>query len=88
VDRASARAFVERGWEAAEALAQEHWAREFDRGGPAATLAAAGALWEHMRQVRPDWPSESERADDLAHHLALKGAIDRAAGAFLPLTGR
>lgn len=31
-----------------------------------------------MRRVRPDWPSDTERHKDLAHHIALEGAIDRA----------
>jgi len=35
-----------------------------------------------MRRLRPDWPSPEERREDLAHHVALKCAIDRAASAF------
>jgi hypothetical protein len=77
-----ARAYVERRWRNAEELKREHWAREFEAHGPAATLRASHALWRHVRLLRPDWPSEADRQDDLAHHVALKRRIDRAARAF------
>ncbi len=76
------RAYARRAWHAAEALKQEHWAREVAERGCLATFEASQALWEHMRRLRPDWPSPEERREDLAHHVALKRAIDRAASAF------
>jgi hypothetical protein len=82
VDRDALRAFLERGWTLAERLEREHWAAEQGGLGAAARWRAAAMLYEHMRRVRPDWPSEAERAADLAHHVALKRAIDRAARAF------
>lgn len=82
------KAFIERDWAAAASFKQEHWAREFAERGPAATLDASQALWQHMRLVRPDWPSNRERLDDLAHHVALKRAIDRVAGAFVAIAAR
>ena len=81
------RAYARRPWHMAAALKQEHWARELSTN-PLATFEASQALWVHMRQIRPDWPTEAERQDDLAHHVALKRAIDRAAGAFLAAAGR
>ena len=80
------RAYLERSWTAAAALKVEHWAREFAERGSEATLEVSRALWEHMRLVRPEWPSEDERRDDLAHHLRLKRAIDHAASTFGSLT--
>jgi hypothetical protein len=88
VDATHARAFLRRPWNALTSLEQDHWAREFARRGPAATLEVSRLLWEHMRRVRPDWPSEVERREDLSHHIALKGAIDRAARALGPLPAR
>jgi len=76
------RAYARRAWHAVEALKQEHWAREVAERGCLATFEASQALWEHMRRLRPDWPSPEERREDLAHHVALKCAIDRAASAF------
>jgi hypothetical protein len=79
------RAYADRRWAAVEILKLEHWTREFAARGPAATLEASHGLWEHMRLLRPDWPSDEERREDLDHHLRLKRAIDRAAGVFAPL---
>jgi hypothetical protein len=88
VDPIALRAYLEREWAAAEGLKRAHWAREFAVRGPEATVQAAHALWRHMRLVRPDWPSETQRREDLAHHVELKRRIDRAADAFLGLTDR
>ena len=88
MDAAHAQAFLRRPWDALTTLEREHWAREFARRGSAATLEVSRLLWEHMRRVRPDWPSETERREDLAHHIALKSAIDRATRARGPLPAR
>ena len=88
MDAAHAREFLQRPWDALAALEREHWAGEFARRGPAATLEVSWLLWEHMRRVRPDWPCDAERREDLSHHIALKGAIDRAARALGPLAPR
>jgi hypothetical protein len=82
------RAYAGRAWHLATALKREHWARELVRRGPLATFEASEALRAHMCSVRPDWPSAADRREDLAHHIALKRAIDRAAGAFLATTRR
>jgi hypothetical protein len=84
MNREDLRAYAQRAWHVAETLKQEHWAREVAARGPLATFEASEALWEHMRSLRPDWPSPDERREDLAHHIALKQLIDRAAGAFEP----
>jgi hypothetical protein len=76
------RAYAGRDWRGAEWRKREHWAREIALRGPLATFEASQALWEHMRRLRPDWPPPEERRADLAHHIALKRALDKAAGAF------
>ena len=83
MDTENLRAYLERGWRDAEQLKREHWARERAERGPEVTLGASQALWHHMRLVNPAWPSEAERLDDLAHHIELKRAIDRAARVFI-----
>jgi hypothetical protein len=88
VESEHVRAFAERDWRAAEALKRAHWAREFTIRGPAATLEASQVLWRHMRLGRPEWPTDEDRRDDLAHHVALKRAIDRAARVFVGLAAR
>jgi len=81
------RAYAHRPWPAAEAQKQAHWARELS-DNPLATFEASQALWIHMRQINPNWPTDAERQEDLAHHIALKRMIDRAAGVFLAAAGR
>jgi hypothetical protein len=82
MDRAAIRAFVARDRERVAALKRAHHARRYRASRGAAGLDAGRVLREHVRRVRPDWPTERDRDEDLAHHLALKQRIDRAARAF------
>lgn len=79
IDAVSARAFVSRGWPEMERLDREHWARRRREEGSRATFRASSALLEHVRRLRPDWPGEAERAADLAHHLAWRRLLEKAA---------
>lgn len=88
MDLSELKAYAERDWSALEVSKREYWAREFATRGVEATLEASRALWLHMRMVCPDWPSDDERREDLAHHIALKRTIDRAAHAVRAVTGR
>ena len=81
------RAYASRPWHLAETLERTHWTSELARD-PMATFWASQVLWVHMRQINPAWPTEAEREEDLAHHVALKRAIDHAAGVFLAAAGR
>ncbi len=81
-------AYVDRPWAALTESDQEHWAREFAARGADATIEVSMALWQHMRLVRPEWPSDEERQADLAHHIALKRTIDCAARVFGDVSGR
>jgi hypothetical protein len=78
MDRDAIRAFALRD-RAEVAAAKENW---WAGRGRAVALRAARALWAHARSVRPDWPTARDRAADLAHHVALKERLDRAARAF------
>ena len=78
MDRDAVQPYVRRPWAVVEAAKQRFWADEYARRGPEATMRAAQALWVHMRSVRPDWPTEAERAEDLRHHGELKHRLDRA----------
>jgi hypothetical protein len=88
VDAPSIRRFVDRPWKLLRAATRRYWAEEVRARGAEAPLRAFRTLWLHMRRVRPDWPSEAERAEDLAHHLELKGCLDRAARALARLPDR
>ena len=76
------RAFATRDWAAVRNADAAHWAAEFKERGPAATVAASRALWEHARRIRPEWPTPDHSDRDLAEHLRLKRLLDRAAHAF------
>jgi hypothetical protein len=88
VDASSIRRFVDRPWGLLRAAKRRYWAEEVAARGDDAPLRASRMLWLHMRGLRPDWPSDAERAADLAHHLELKGCLDRAARALARLPDR
>ena len=56
-----------------------YWIERKQRLGPAEGLRVAEELRRHVRQIRPDWPSEAERAEDLATHLRVAEALRRVA---------
>jgi hypothetical protein len=82
MDPADIRAFAHRDYALLEHLKEEHRARRFREQGADATLTVAEALFEHARQVAPDFPSERYRQEDLEHHIRLKRLVERAAHAF------
>lgn len=82
MNSADIRAFARRDYALLEHLKEKHRARRFHEQGASATIEVAEALFEHARQVAPDFPSERYREDDLEHHIRLKHLIERAAHAF------
>jgi hypothetical protein len=65
-------------WKAAARAKERYW-REYKRAhGPAAGILIADELRRQVLAMRPDWPSEEERAEDLAMHLRLIDVIRRA----------
>jgi hypothetical protein len=82
MDGRAVRAFLDRDRERVERAKREHHAERHRSYGGASGMALGQALREHARRVRPDWPTASERADDLAAHIALKRKLDRAVDAF------
>jgi hypothetical protein len=81
MDPADLRAFAHRARLEVEQQKREHWGKRFREGDGNTTLHAARALYDYVRRVRPDYPTERDRAEDLAHHIALKQLIDRASRA-------
>lgn len=77
VDPEAIRAFARRDRAAVAAAKRAWWAAQ----DPDVAVRAAGALWEHVRRLRPEWPTDRDRAEDLAHHVELKRRLDRAARA-------
>jgi hypothetical protein len=81
MDPASIRAFARRARSEVEREKRAHWARLHGERTYRATLDASHALYEHVRRIRPDFPTERDRAEDLAHHVALKRLLDQASRA-------
>lgn len=81
MDPADLRAFLARDRAAVFALKRRYWADRYRREGAAAILKATHALYAQLRSRRPDFPGDSARAADLAHHVELRRKLDRAARA-------
>lgn len=76
-DADAVRSFLSRDWAAASEDKERYWAAFKSERGPAAGLRIASALREQVRRARPDWPSESERREDLETHLRLIEVLGR-----------
>jgi len=75
VDRDDILAFARRDWSQVAEAKTGFW-RERKRGVSAEEMLAIGdQLRRHVQSVRPEWPSEGERADDLAVHLRVAEAL-------------
>jgi hypothetical protein len=76
-DPAALRAFIERDWGSAARDKERYW-RDYKRlHGPAAGIRIADELRRQVLAARPDWPSEEERAEDLATHLRIIDVLRR-----------
>ncbi len=56
-----------------------HWASS---SGAATSLSFGELLYEHAREVDPNFPSARYSHEDWEHHLRLKALLDRAEAAF------
>lgn len=75
--RAALLEFVQRDWAGAERSKELYW-RDWKREhGPAAGIRIADELRRQVVEMRPDWPSAEERAEDLATHLRVIEALRR-----------
>ena len=75
VDPDNIRAFAGRDWaQVAEAKAA-FWRDRKQELTAAEMLALGDQLRRHAQAVRPDWPSEDERAEDLAVHHRVAEAL-------------
>ena len=76
------RRFAQRDWAMAATSKADYWAQQHQQHGAIPARRAATALLEHMRVVRPDYPSVTHRDEDLATHRRLRQCLDLAAHAF------
>jgi hypothetical protein len=75
VERSDILAYVHRDWQRLADAKMAFWLDRKHDLGPDDILAIGDQLRQHARAVRPDWPSEAERAADLAVHLRVTEAL-------------
>jgi hypothetical protein len=68
-------AFAHRDWQRLARAKDEHWLSLKQSMTPDEILALCDSLRQHARTLRPDWPGESDRAEDLAVHLRVAEAL-------------
>lgn len=78
LDLEDVRAFARRRWDVAEVEKREFIAAQY-RADPIAHTRSIDALRDHLRSVRPEWPTRADLEDDLRDHIELKRKLDRAA---------
>ncbi|MCC7383400.1 MAG: hypothetical protein IT384_16300 [Deltaproteobacteria bacterium] len=71
------RAFLDRPWAQLRALKDQHTAGLLDRRGAGALIQMGEQLRARAREAGA-WPSERDRAEDLASHVRLRRLLDRA----------
>ena len=77
MDKADLQEFARRDWAAVAESKALYWI-EMKRGMDAsAALAVGDLLRRHVLAVREDWPSASERAEDLSTHSRVAVALAR-----------
>lgn len=76
-DPAALRAYVDRDWEAGARDDERSWIEQARRQGPAGGIRIAAELRRQVLAMRPDWPSQRERDEDLATHLRVIDALRR-----------
>jgi hypothetical protein len=73
--------YASRQWSRISGHDRSYWVAEYRRSGYASTQKASLALWQHMKAIRQEWPDDTERKQDLEHHIAFKKLLDRTADA-------
>lgn len=70
-------AFARRDWSAIAAVKRQYWAEEKARMTAADALEVGGALRQHVKALRTDWPTEEDRRNDFASHIRLSEMLRR-----------
>lgn len=80
MDRDALRRFARRDWATVSASKTRHW-HSLKSGRPAAdVLAIADRMRNHVRQLRPGWPTAEQRLDDLRVHQRVGEALRAVVG--------
>jgi hypothetical protein len=71
------RAFARRDWTAIAKSKARFWIEAKRRMDGAEALSIGEVLRRQVLAARPDWPSPSERAEDLSTHARVSAALSR-----------
>jgi len=74
---ADIRAYANRDWRRIQELKDETWIELKRRLTPAEVLDLGDDLRRWALTVHPDWPTEEQRREDLAHHTHLANLLHR-----------
>lgn len=75
MNREDIRAFAGRNWGLVEQAKRRFWRERKQTLSPVEALAIGDGLRRHVRALRPDWPSEKERAEDLEVHARVAASL-------------
>jgi hypothetical protein len=64
-------AYARRDWQAIAASKRQRWAAQKSQMSAADALRVGDALRQHAIALRPGWPSEEDRRNDLASHIRV-----------------
>ena len=71
------RAYLGRDWEAVAELKDRFWLEQRRLHGVAGAWKVADELRRAVLALRPTWPSEEDREDDLTVHVRMSEALRR-----------
>jgi hypothetical protein len=80
VDPSAIREFAQRFRAPVAEHKADYWEDSY-RATPQDTVSLVQALFEHMREVSPEFPNAEYLANDFEHHIRQKEMLDRASSA-------
>lgn len=75
------RAFARRDWTSIAESKARFWIEAKRQMEPGEGLSIGDVLRRQVLAARPDWPSPTERAEDLSSHSRVSAALSRASRA-------
>ncbi|MBN1945306.1 MAG: hypothetical protein JW797_06485 [Bradymonadales bacterium] len=73
------RAFARRDHDLVENLKRRYWTHRHREVGPAGFFELGSWIYYHARQLNPEYPTEEQRREDLAHHVRLARLLEQVA---------
>jgi hypothetical protein len=71
------RAYLDRDWSSVRDLKDTYWAERKRTLTPEAALRIGDELRQHVRTLRPDWPDDQQREEDLQVHARVSELLRR-----------